>query len=342
MPVFPQLERLLWFHEKSKAGRFPNAARLAEQYEVSQKTAQRDINLLRDRFKAPLEYNAGRRGFYYTDELFELPCLPAGQQEILCLILARRLLDHAAGGYISRELEILKDKIFSAARRIGFSPDAIDQAFSATWSGYSPAQEATFRQAAFALLNHRLIQFTYQSPATNETTRRMAEPHHLQHYMASWVLTAWCRDRCDWRKFYLARMTELQVLPQAFGARPESQWRPLLEGTFGLFQGGTAIPVTLRFCPFRARWIKQQHWHPDQKLCEQPDGCLDLTLTVSDFREIKMTILQFGADVEVLAPEALRQEIAKEINKMGTLYRKGAPDACKIGEKKSSGRNPDV
>ncbi len=342
MPVFPQLERVLWFHEQSKAGCFPNAARLAEQHEVSQKTAQRDINLLRDRFKAPLEYDAGRRGFFYTDDLFELPCLPAGQQEILCLVLARRLLDHTAGGYISRELEILRDKIFSAARRIGFSPETIDQAFSATWSGYSPAQEATFRQTAFALLKHRPIRFTYQSPATNETTRRMAEPYHLQHYMASWVLTAWCRHRNDWRKFYLARMSDLQVQPQDFTPRPESQWRPLLETAFGLFQGNAPIPVTLRFCAFRARWIKQQHWHPDQQLCQQPDGCLDLTLPVSDFREIKMKILQYGADVEVLAPEALRKEIENEIKKMDALYKKGPPDACRNDEKNKQGGNPDV
>ena len=108
----------------------------------------------------------------------------------------------------------------------------------------------------------------------------------------------------------------------------------MLETTFGLFQGGTATNVTLRFCPFRARWIKQLHWHPDQQLRQQPDGCLDLTLPVSDFREIKMKILQYGADVEVLAPEALRREIINEIKNMDALYRKGPPAACKSREKK--------
>jgi hypothetical protein len=45
-------------------------------------------------------------------------------------------------------------------------------------------------------------------------------------------------------------------------------------------------------------------------------------VTVTDFREIKMQNLQFGADVEVISPETLRQEIATEIDRMGCLYQK--------------------
>ena len=209
MAVFPQIERFFWFHDRVKTGRHPNARHLAERFEISRKTAQRDIERMRDRLFAPLEYDAVRKGYYYTADHFDLPFLPASQQEILCLLLAR--------------------------------------------------------------------------------------------------------------------MTDLQVLTENYEPRPASQWRPLLESSFGLFQGTRTVPVTLRFCPFRARWIRHQHWHPDQCLTEQPDGCLELTVPVSDFREIKMQIMQFGADVEVIAPEELRREIEAEIAKMYHLYRQRPP-----------------
>jgi predicted DNA-binding transcriptional regulator YafY len=340
--VFPQIERLFWFHDRVKAGRFPNANRLAEQFEISPKTAQRDITRLRDRLLVPLEYNAARKGYYYTDDHFELPYLPASQQEILCLLLARKVLSQSAQGYISREIASLMDKLYAAVRSAGLTPQSAENAFSATWIGYTPALELVFRQTAFALLKRQLIRFTYRSPATDKLTTRTAEPHHLQHYMASWVLTAWCRKRRDWRKFYLARMTDLEVLTQNFEPKSESQWRPLLDSTFGLFQGGPAVPITLRFCPFRARWIRQQQWHPDQCLSEQPDGCLDLTVPVSDFREIKLQILQFGADVEVISPEALRREVMAEIEKMGRLYQQSPQREHRLAEKKSGGGTSDV
>ena len=41
---------------------------------------------------------------------------------------------------------------------------------------------------------------------------------------------------------------------------------------------------------------------------------------MSDFREVKMEILQFGADVEVLEPDELREEVREEIKKMVKLH----------------------
>jgi predicted DNA-binding transcriptional regulator YafY len=37
---------------------------------------------------------------------------------------------------------------------------------------------------------------------------------------------------------------------------------------------------------------------------------------VADFREVKMMFLQFGADVHVLTPEALRDQIGDEVVRM--------------------------
>jgi len=322
MSVFPQLERLLWLHDQIKRNLFPNAARLSEAFEVSVKTAQRDIDHLRDRFNAPLSYDFTRRGYSYSNDLYELPGLPGSQQEILCLLMAQSLLNRSAGGYISRELDKLREKLFLAAQPSGLSAESVGKLFSAVWSGFSPVQEKIFRVVTHALLKNRLIRFTYRSPASDETTTRIGEPHHLQFYMASWVLIAYCRERQDFRKFYLSRMTDLQLLEAVFEPRSEDDWRPLLENAFGLFQGWKCVPVILRFSPFRARWIREQQWHPDQTLAERPDGGLDLTLLVADFREIKMKILQFGADCEVLSPEALRIEVQSEIARMAEMYRK--------------------
>jgi predicted DNA-binding transcriptional regulator YafY len=170
---------------------------------------------LRDRFRVPLAFDHRRNGYFYEEPFHELPCLPASQQEVLCLLLARQLLENTAGGYIGRELDSLKEKVFAAECSLGFTPETAQNAFSAVWSGHSPAQEETFRLTAWALINRRPIQFDYHSPITDQTTHREAEPHHLQHYMASWVLTAFCRQRNAWRKFYLSRMNALRPLEPA-------------------------------------------------------------------------------------------------------------------------------
>ena len=48
------LERFLWFQNEIKNGKYPNTKTLAEKFEITRKTAQRDIDFMRDRLNAPL------------------------------------------------------------------------------------------------------------------------------------------------------------------------------------------------------------------------------------------------------------------------------------------------
>lgn len=319
MAHHPILERYLWFDEQIRRERCPNAAHLAERFELCRKTAQRDIAFLRDRLDAPLEYDPVRRGYRYGKDAFRLPPLHATERQLLALLMARHLLK-TGGGHLDRDLGKFAETLLSAVADRRLSPTRLDRLFSAAWSGNSPAAETVFRAVLTALTQDRLLDILYTSPRTGEKTERTVEPHHLQHYQGSWVLLAWCRRAGDWRKFFLSRMEHARVLADGFAPRPQNAWRPNLEGAYGIFQGGKTIPVRLRFCAERARWIRLQNWHEKQRLIPLPDGRLELHLPVVDLREIRLKVLQFGADVEVLEPEELRESIREEIGKMGGLY----------------------
>lgn len=320
MGGFLILERFKWFDYQIQSNRFPNASTLADHFETSPKTAQRTIDFLRDRFAAPLEYNASRRGYCYSDAGYELPRLFASQEEILAVLVARHLLSKNDGGLIAKNLGSFSQKLLADTHCRKLPRAVLLESFSAVWHGYAPASPDIFQAVVNALTDTRILSFSYTSPRTNETTRRLVEPHHLQNYMASWVLIAWCHSQSDWRKFYLSRMQAPELLSRTFTRRPRESWQPLLEETFGIFQGVESIEVTLRFTPFRARWIREQLWHPSQKITNLADGSLELSFPVADFREVKMKILQFGADVKVINPPELEKEIHDEIQKMTFLY----------------------
>jgi predicted DNA-binding transcriptional regulator YafY len=281
------LERYYWFDNQVRTKRFPNANTLAKRFEISSKTAQRAIDFMRDRIGAPLEYDSRHKGYRYSDGSFPLPSFQVSQEEMVSILLARNLLSNSAGGLISRAIQSFGRKLFATMGQIGFSQDKLRDAFSAVWNGYSPSQASTFRVVLNVLLRNRLLTCRYTSPASGQETERTIAPHHLQHYMGSWVLIGWCHLKQDWRKFFLSRMSDLQ------------------------------------FNPFRAQWIREQIWHPDQKLEVLPDGGLRMVLPVTDFREVKLRVLQFGADVEVIEPEELRDEVRDEIRKMAKIYRGG-------------------
>lgn len=315
-----KFERYCWFDRRVRSGSYPNATSLAQHFEISTKTAQRTIDFMRDRLSAPLEYDPHHKGYFYTDASFALPSCQVTQNELLAILLARNLLSGSAGGVISNAIQSFGRKLFAATGELGLDVNKIDRIFSAIWHGYTPAEGETFRLVAEGLILNRQLAFQYYSPGKNRTSLRLVNPVHLQHYMGSWVLLALCTERNDWRKFLLGRMSGVQVTTTGFIPPPYSYWEHHLHGAFGIFQSGHPHEVVLRFNAYRARWLRHEIWHPDQTMEEQADGSLIMRFTVTDFREVKLRVLQYGADVEVLAPEGLRDEILSELGLMVRLY----------------------
>jgi hypothetical protein len=64
---------------------------LCEEFEIAVRTAHRDIEFMRDRLNAPLEYNHARRGYHYTDDKYELLGNWINESNVLSLALAVRL-----------------------------------------------------------------------------------------------------------------------------------------------------------------------------------------------------------------------------------------------------------
>ena len=67
-------DRIQWFHKKVSERCFPNAAHLAEQFSISHRQAQRDVEYLKENLGAPLKYSAANRGYAYTKD-FALPVM---------------------------------------------------------------------------------------------------------------------------------------------------------------------------------------------------------------------------------------------------------------------------
>ena len=71
----PPLARMLRLHEWLMAGRYPNCRMMAEEFEVSAKTVQRDVNFMRDRLGLPIDYDKARFGFHYTRPVSGFPAM---------------------------------------------------------------------------------------------------------------------------------------------------------------------------------------------------------------------------------------------------------------------------
>ena len=65
-----------------------------------------------------------------------------------------------------------------------------------------------------------------------------------------------------------------------------------------------------------AAWVREDPWHPEQKLEVEEDGAALLTVPVSHPREVLPKVLSLGADAEVLEPVSFRQAVADSVREM--------------------------
>ena len=101
---------------------------------------------------------------------------------------------------------------------------------------------------------------------------------------------------------------------------PEKQLDAHYTNSYGIFAGKPKHTAVLRFTPERARWVADEHWHPQQQSNILADGSYELRIPYSDSRELVMDILKHGADVEVIEPEELRREVMEHLRQAAEKY----------------------
>ncbi|OQX06707.1 MAG: hypothetical protein BWK76_25835 [Desulfobulbaceae bacterium A2] len=314
------LERIVWFDNEIKRLRYPNAPRLAEQFELAQKTAQRSIEYFRERLLAPLQYDYRHKGYFYTNPDFQIPLSRITEKELLALLISRKLISEASAGPLSEDLGKISKKLAALLQGSLLGRSRPEDAFSFRWKTHHQANTTVFNAVTSALLRGTLLTISYRPPYLDTGVTRTVEPHHMVNYMGNWHLIAFCHLRNDWRDFMLSRMTNCHETDKAFTVRPSDEWQPYLLNSFGIYQNKNIFNVIVRFSPERSRWIQEEIWHEGQMDLVHPDGSLQRTIPVSHQTEIIMEILQHGSHAEVLEPQWLRDIVAQELRAAAKKY----------------------
>lgn len=314
-------ERYLWLHGRLKRGRNPRIAEFMEAFEISRRQAARDIEFLRDFFRAPIRYSARDRAYYYDDTSFELPGLWTTEEELVALIITKRLAsvipDEGTRSRISRFFD-------QVSARMGLDMAGLEGRISLKNIRFQEVKSGVFDTVVFALSGKRKLKLRYRSPYGGGESDRVVSPLHLLLYMGNWHLIGYCEWKQGLRDFLLSRMVSLELLPDS--VEPERLQLPVnqqVDQHYGIFFEGEGVDVTIRFSAGTAGMAREQVWYPGQKVRDCEDGSVELTFPVADFREIAGDILRYGAEVEVISPPELRRQVSDIAKAIASRYTGG-------------------
>jgi predicted DNA-binding transcriptional regulator YafY len=321
-----RLERFYRIDQLLNERRVVPLAAFLDELQVSLATFKRDLEYMRSRFNAPVEWDRELGGYRWGKPgqhapKYELPGLWFNPSEIHALLTMQQLLHELEPGLLTphvapllARLETLIEKGEGPARQVRNRVRVLHMARRA---GKLP----NFGVVARALMDRRRLQISYYNRERDELTPRAVSPQRLVHYRDNWYLDAWCHLRNGLRSFALDAIREAALLDEKARDVPEQLLKEVLSGAYGIFSGRPKAVARLRFSPLRARWVSQESWHPDQKGKFDGEGYYLLELPYADDRELIMDILKYGPDVEVLGPTELRQRVAERLAEAARRYR---------------------
>jgi predicted DNA-binding transcriptional regulator YafY len=94
----------------------------------------------------------------------------------------------------------------------------------------------------------------------------------------------------------------------------------VLASGYGIFSGTRVQWAELRFSSSVARYVSLEDWHSKQRSRWEKDGSYVLEVPFSSDKELAMDILRYGADVEVVSPKSLREEIGARLKAAASRY----------------------
>lgn len=167
------------------------------------------------------------------------------------------------------------------------------------------AETTILRLAKEALDGMRLLRIKYAGAGDRVGVDRIIEPHDVVHDQGRYYIVAWCRLAEGWRNFRADRVLDAAIGFGSFSLRDEV---PTFRESGGVFRSDEELDaVDVRFSPDIARWIVERY--PDAR--PDADGGVIVTYRVADPQWLARTVLQYGEDAEVLAPELYRDVVRK-------------------------------
>ena len=280
------------------------APELAERFEVSRRTINRDIE---DLCKAgiPIKTAQGTGGGISIMDGYRMDRTILTSKDMQMILAGLRSLDSVSGSsyYVQ-----LMEKIQTGSSEYISGRDSILIDLSSWYKGSLAPKIATIQDS---IENRHILEFYYYAPSGE--SKRSIEPYYIVFKWTSWYVYGWCLKRKDYRLFKLNRMDQVKETVNDFECRNA----PIPDLTAEL-RFPREIVLKALFAP-EMKWRLVEEFGAN---CYevQEDGRLLLTRDYSDMENLTMWMLTFGDKVEVLEPIEVREKLKNMAESMLKIY----------------------
>lgn len=288
------------------------APELAELFEVSVRTIYRDVETL-SQAGVPIYTTQGKGGGISLSDRFVLNKSLLSDKEQDEILFALQSLSAAQ----LPDTDEVFAKLSSLFRKNNTNWIEVD--FSSWGSGQK--QKELYALLKQAILEHKVISFTYLSAAGEQKSRRAA-PVKLLFKDRAWYIEAYSFEQHALRTFKITRMSNVQLLDGDEGKRLEIQ-QEWIEAT-GISRAEVKVNETLKISlllkiePAGAYRVVDEF--KEENISNQEDGSFLVTSELPSGEWLYPYLLSYGDLLEVIEPAPVRLEMNNRTVKMAKKY----------------------
>jgi predicted DNA-binding transcriptional regulator YafY len=309
-------DRLLAILLQLQAKGWQRAEDLAATFEISKRTVYRDMQALAES-GVPVVSSPGQ-GYSLVEGYF-LPPLHFTTDEAMLLLLGSDFMRQSFDAQYQAAARSAGSKI-QAVLPERLRDEIEDLQTSMRFIAMNPLEKLVrpelLQQVRRAVIERKTVRMVYHTRSGEDVVgsknQRDADPYGLVHLDKAWYIVAYCHLRHDIRHFRLDRIDRLQVLDQTFTRPPGFKIEPSAREKRG-------VVIRALFSPDVARWVQEERPFYMVAQEQRAEGLL-MTFKVGHVNDMKNWLLGWGRHVEVLEPDALRQQIAEEVRAVLRTY----------------------
>lgn len=276
------------------------ASALAEKFEVSLRTIYRDIDTL-CRAGIPIYTERGQKGGIFLMENCVLDKTSFAKREQDELITA-----------VESAEAVRPDLLPSLSQKLReFFDTQENQKIEIDFTSWKPAERERFILLRQAVLDKKIISFTYHN-SRGEISQRKAAPLQLYFKAFAWYMIGFCFDAQEPRMFKLNRIQNLAVTEQLI---PDSLTITAYEQMPETFEG---ITITLKISAHLTYRVYDEF--TQEEYTKQEDGSFLVHYTAPENEWLYGYLLSFHPHAKVIAPDFVRAHITALLSESLAIY----------------------
>ena len=266
---YASFTRVTWIDKQIQMGKLISVNQIAQEFNVSQRTAERDLQKMRDDLGAVVTYNRTRGAYEYSGDPITLPAQWLNKEEIALILIAEKSLRNYTQTSFNTQIHPAFNQFLNPIRQHEEEMSYVRDMCNAVhfYQPFTPTVQSgnEFALVLSAILESKKLKLHYNRPAAGAQWRTIS-PFLLLNNSGIWQIIGYEKSARKIKTYALEKCSQMHVLNEYFAKPHDFKATDYYTHPFEFLKEAPFETITLCIKKPFSDQIISTTWHPSQTI----------------------------------------------------------------------------